>query len=245
MQALPSFLLRSERPARIVRAGTEATEPRRPPCATPSRTNAGRVGRRDERPTARPFCAAVAVATRLSSRRFRVGARGRPRVRFPRAVSELIDIRRLPGPALREQLDALAAVLVDCVVSGASVSYMTPFSHAEARGVFEVVAEEVEFGRRLLLAAFRGGELVGTVQVILALPPNQPHRGEIAKLLVHRSARGRGVARALMTGGRDTGAPRGQDAAGSRYLPRGSRGASLRADGLDARRRDPGVRALP
>ena len=53
-------------------------------------------------------------------------------------------------------------------------------------------------GRRLILAAFADGELVGTVQVILALPPNQPHRGEIAKLLVHRSARRRGVARLLM-----------------------------------------------
>ncbi len=53
-------------------------------------------------------------------------------------------------------------------------------------------------GRRLLLAAFADGELVGTVQVVLALPPNQPHRAEIAKLLVHRSARGRGIARLLM-----------------------------------------------
>ena len=59
-------------------------------------------------------------------------------------------------------------------------------------------AAEVEQGRRLLLAAFADGELVGTVQVILALPPNQPHRGEIAKLLVHRSARRRGIAQLLM-----------------------------------------------
>ena len=48
------------------------------------------------------------------------------------------------------------------------------------------------------MAAFAGGELVGTVQVILALPPNQPHRAEIAKLLVHRRARGRGIAQRLM-----------------------------------------------
>ena len=52
---------------------------------------------------------------------------------------------------------------------------------------------EVEEGRRLILGAFAEGELVGTVQVILALPPNQPHRAEIAKLLVHRSARRRGI----------------------------------------------------
>ena len=60
------------------------------------------------------------------------------------------------------------------------------------------MADEVEHGRRALLAAFADGELVGTVQVILALPPNQPHRGEITKMLVHRSARRRGIAGMLM-----------------------------------------------
>jgi GNAT superfamily N-acetyltransferase len=60
------------------------------------------------------------------------------------------------------------------------------------------MAAEVEAGRRLLVAAFVDGRVVGTVQVILALPPNQPHRGEITKLLVHRSARGRGIAELLM-----------------------------------------------
>jgi GNAT superfamily N-acetyltransferase len=84
------------------------------------------------------------------------------------------------------------------VAGGASVSYLAPFSHADARGVFEACAVEVEQGGRLILAAFAGGDLVGTVQVVLALPPNQPHRAEIAKLLVHRSARGRGIARRLM-----------------------------------------------
>jgi GNAT superfamily N-acetyltransferase len=75
---------------------------------------------------------------------------------------------------------------------------MAPFSHGQARSAFDVVAEDVDQGRRLLLAAFLNGEVVGTVQVVLALPPNQPHRAEIAKLLVHRSARGRGIAELLM-----------------------------------------------
>ena len=109
-----------------------------------------------------------------------------------------IEIRRLAVPELREQLDALAGVLHDCVAGGASVSYMAPFSTADARSAFEGFVEEAERGHRLILAAFADGDLVGTVQVILALPPNQPHRGEIAKLLVHRAARGRGVARSLM-----------------------------------------------
>ena len=109
-----------------------------------------------------------------------------------------IQIRRLDGTELHAQLDGLASVLADCVAGGASVSYLAPFSREQARAAFEAVAAEVDQGRRLLLAAFAEGRLVGTVQVILALPPNQPHRGEIAKLLVHRSARKRGIAQLLM-----------------------------------------------
>jgi GNAT superfamily N-acetyltransferase len=110
----------------------------------------------------------------------------------------LVEIRRLSGTELQAQLDGLAAVLADCVAGGASVSFMAPFSHEQARAVFAEWAAEVEEGRRLILGAFAEGELVGTVQVILALPPNQPHRAEIAKLLVHRSARRRGIAQLLM-----------------------------------------------
>jgi len=109
-----------------------------------------------------------------------------------------IEIRRLAGGELRTQLDGLAAVLADCVEGGASVGYLAPFSHAQARAAFEGFAADVDEGRRVVLAAFADGEVVGTVQLILAVPPNQPHRGEIAKLLVRRSARRRGVAQLLM-----------------------------------------------
>ena len=112
--------------------------------------------------------------------------------------TDQIEIRRLGVTEVNAQLDGLAGVLADCVAGGASVSYMAPFSQRDAREAFEAVAAEVEQGRRLLLAAFADGEVVGTVQVILALPPNQPHRAEIAKLLVHRSARRRGIAQLLM-----------------------------------------------
>ena len=114
------------------------------------------------------------------------------------SVTEQIEIRRLDVTDVQAHLDGLAAILHDCVAGGASVSYMEPFTHDDARRAFEGFAAEAEQGRRLLLAAFTDGDLVGTVQVILALPPNQPHRAEIAKLLVHRSARGRGIARLLM-----------------------------------------------
>jgi ribosomal protein S18 acetylase RimI-like enzyme len=113
-------------------------------------------------------------------------------------VSEPVEVRRLGVAEARAHLDGLAAVLHDCVEGGASVSYMAPFTQADAREAFAGFATEAERGRRLILAAFADGEVVGTVQVVLATPPNQPHRGEIAKLLVHRSARRRGVATQLM-----------------------------------------------
>jgi ribosomal protein S18 acetylase RimI-like enzyme len=109
-----------------------------------------------------------------------------------------IDVRRLAGPELSAHLDGLASVLADCVAGGASVSYMAPLTHADARAQIEAWAVEVEQGKRLLLAAFRDGEVVGTVQVVSATPPNQPHRADVAKLLVHRGARRRGVAQLLM-----------------------------------------------
>jgi GNAT superfamily N-acetyltransferase len=109
-----------------------------------------------------------------------------------------MEIRRLDGAEGRRLLRELAAVLVDCVAGGASVSFMAPFSRLEAEAFFRGVVEAVERGDRILLAAFIDSELVGTVQVITAMPPNQPHRGEIAKLLVLRSERGRGVGARLM-----------------------------------------------
>src|SRR5690242_1658897 len=75
---------------------------------------------------------------------------------------------------------------------------MWPFSLDDARAAFEGFAADAARGNRVVIAAFEGEEIVGTVQVLLALPPNQPHRGEIAKLLVHREARRRGVAQLLM-----------------------------------------------
>jgi len=113
-------------------------------------------------------------------------------------AADPIEIRRLDGVDARANLDGLAAVLRDCVEGGASVSYMAPFSDDDARAAFDGFVSDAENGGRVIVAAFDDGVLVGTVQVVLALPPNQPHRGEIAKLLVHRSARRRGIARRLM-----------------------------------------------
>lgn len=109
-----------------------------------------------------------------------------------------VEIRRLDAAEARVRLDGLAGVLHDCVEGGASVRYMAPFSHEQARSAFETVASDVERGQRVLLAAFAGEEVVGTVQVALAMQPNSPHRAEIVQLLVRRSARRRGIAQRLM-----------------------------------------------
>jgi GNAT superfamily N-acetyltransferase len=110
----------------------------------------------------------------------------------------MAEVRSLGAAEARERLSELAEVLVDCVEGGASVSFMLPFSKSEAEEFFLTIADAVEAGDRVLLGAFENNRLVGTVQVLTAMPPNQPHRAEIAKLLVHRSARGSGVGRSLM-----------------------------------------------
>jgi GNAT superfamily N-acetyltransferase len=109
-----------------------------------------------------------------------------------------VEVKTLAADEARSVLDDLADVLVDCVAGGASVSYMAGLSQDDARAAFEEVVAEVELGKRFLFAAFLDGRVVGTVQVARARPPNQPHRGDVAKLLVHRSARGRGIGRLLM-----------------------------------------------
>ena len=110
----------------------------------------------------------------------------------------MTEIRRLDAAEARRHLDGLAAVLHNCVDGGASVSYLAPFTLDDARRAMEGFVDDVEAGGRLLLAAFDDGEVVGTVQLVYAWPPNQPHRADIAKLLVHRSARGKGIAQQLM-----------------------------------------------
>jgi ribosomal protein S18 acetylase RimI-like enzyme len=96
-------------------------------------------------------------------------------------------------------VDALAAVLHACVHAGASVSFVLPFSQHDAKAFWsDHVLPEVAGGNRRVLIARSGGNIVGTVQLDLATPPNQPHRAEVKKLLVHPDARRRGIARSLM-----------------------------------------------
>lgn len=110
----------------------------------------------------------------------------------------MFEIRQLGAAEGRSYVEALADVLIDCVRGGASVSFMSSLTKDEAKSFFDSALDDVQLGRRILLAAFIDSQLVGTVQLLAATPPNQPHRADVAKLLVLRSARGQGVARRLM-----------------------------------------------
>jgi GNAT superfamily N-acetyltransferase len=103
------------------------------------------------------------------------------------------------------QVQALAALLIDCVEGGASVSFMLPLTAERARAFWQRVAAGVHGGERALLVAEDAkGTIVGTVQLVFDLPENQPHRADVAKMLVHRSARRRGLAERLMRAAEDT-----------------------------------------
>jgi GNAT superfamily N-acetyltransferase len=96
------------------------------------------------------------------------------------------------------QIDQLASVLVDCVEGGASVSFMHPLTHERAAAFWRGVAQGVAAGERALLVAEDAQGICGTVQLVLAQPENQPHRADLAKMLVHRRMRRRGLGAALM-----------------------------------------------
>jgi len=113
-------------------------------------------------------------------------------------VSDAIRIRCLESFGDRE-IQGLSDVLIDCVEGGASVSFMLPMTRAKAEAFWRRTAASAARGERVVLAAEdAAGEIVGTAQIILEQPENQPHRGDLAKMLVHRRARRRGVGAALL-----------------------------------------------
>jgi GNAT superfamily N-acetyltransferase len=96
------------------------------------------------------------------------------------------------------QIDQLVDVLIDCVEGGASVSFMHPLTRERAGAFWRRVAEGVASGTRALLVAEDAQGVCGTVQLIFDLPENQPHRADLAKMLVHRRARRQGLGAALV-----------------------------------------------
>jgi len=107
-------------------------------------------------------------------------------------------IERLDAAAAASAERRLAEILCACVDAGASVSYLPPLAPAVARTFWKRMAADVAAGTRILLAAWHDAALVGTVMLEFASSPNQPHRAEVQKLLVHPAARRLGLARDLM-----------------------------------------------
>lgn len=101
-------------------------------------------------------------------------------------------------------IEALSDVLIDCVEAGASVSFMHPLTRERATAFWRTVADGVAAGQRALIVAEDAQGMCGTVQLIFDLPENQPHRADLAKMLVHRRARRRGLGAALMRAAEDT-----------------------------------------
>src|SRR5438552_14607664 len=108
------------------------------------------------------------------------------------------------------QIDGLADVLIDCVEGGASVSFMHPLARDRAAAFWRRVARGVAAGERAVLVAEDGRGVCRTVQLIFDLPENQPHRADLAKMLVHRRVRRQGLGAALMRAAEATARERGK-----------------------------------
>lgn len=104
----------------------------------------------------------------------------------------------LSATEARARMGELADILLDCIAGGASVSFMADTSREDAFAFWSDVADGVASGERILLVAESDGRLLGTVQVVAASKPNQPHRSDLAKMLVHRDGRNRGIGAALL-----------------------------------------------
>jgi GNAT superfamily N-acetyltransferase len=113
-------------------------------------------------------------------------------------MSGTVRVRTLQTIGDRE-IQGLSEVLIDCVEGGASVSFMLPMPRPKAEAYWRGIAESAARGeRKVLVAEDADGVMLGTVQVVLDQPENQPHRGDVSKMLVHRRARRQGVGAALL-----------------------------------------------
>ncbi|MHB8384812.1 MAG: GNAT family N-acetyltransferase [Candidatus Binataceae bacterium] len=109
-----------------------------------------------------------------------------------------------------EVIAALSDILIEVVANGGSVSFMHPLARDVAEHSWKDSLARAASGGRVVLGAWDGDELIGTVTLDLATPPNQPHRAEIAKLMTRVGHRGRGVARSLMLEAERIAAERGR-----------------------------------
>lgn len=109
-----------------------------------------------------------------------------------------LEMLRLDGPTFDAAIPDLAVILADAVAGGASVGFVEPFTPEDAAEWWRSIERDVVHGQVVVVAARIDRRVVGTAQLRLAQWPNGQHRAEVAKVLVHRSARRRGIATALM-----------------------------------------------
>lgn len=110
-----------------------------------------------------------------------------------------MHVELIAASRLDEMIEGLCEVLISTVKAGGAIGFLAPLSYQEAQNFWEqIIRPEVLADKRCLFVALKGGRAVGTVQLIWRLQPNQPHRCEIAKMMVHPDARRQGIGRALM-----------------------------------------------
>jgi GNAT superfamily N-acetyltransferase len=125
-------------------------------------------------------------------------------------VSEQEEVRELGAAEVERRLAELAEVLVDAVEGGASVNFLRGFTPAEAEGFWRSQLAALQAGTKRLVIAEADGRIAGTAMVTFATQPNQPHRAEITKMLVHRSRRRRGLGARLLSAAEETAARHGR-----------------------------------
>ena len=120
----------------------------------------------------------------------------------------MIEIRTLSNTP--ETVDQLTDVLISTVAAGGSVGFMHPVSPAQAQAFWQAALSEADAGNRVIFGAWDGQCLLGTVTLLVTMPPNQPHRAEIAKMMTHPQARQRGIATRLIQAAEAEAAARGK-----------------------------------
>ena len=232
------------------RAGRVRDGPRRP-CASTSSSgcsrarSTSRVGERRHRLRGRRLPGhAGSTARRCSTTRRAKPARyAGVVVSEPAPAGDATLVHPPPARARRRRVEALADVLLDCVEGGASIELHAPLTPRAPSAFWRRVAADVAVGERALLVAEDDDGIVGTVQLVLGLPENQPHRADLSKMLVHRRARRRGLGAALMEAAEDTARDCGRTLLVLDTDHRQRRRPALHAPRLGARRRHPGLRA--
>lgn len=114
-----------------------------------------------------------------------------------------LRIKILSAEEAKAQIAALSEILIDVVEGGDSIGFMAPLPRTKADAFWSRIGDAVAAGERILLVATLDDQVVGTVQLVMNLPENQPHRADLSKMLVHRKARKQGIGQALLQAAED------------------------------------------